>query len=84
MNDRNPAFLQRLTGAILRWADEQHRLAQDEKYWHVAQHDPRVMADIKCALARAQPESPVPASSRSTRKGTMAWLPLWGRHAVEH
>ena len=59
MNDLTPSFLQRVSAAVLRWADEQQRLAEDEQYWQAAQHDPRLMADITCAIARSQTASPV-------------------------
>lgn len=63
------SLLQRMAGALLRWAAEQRRREDDARYWQAALHDPRLMADINCARARAEGESPaqpvvVPAQPR--------------------
>lgn len=80
----NPSFLERAAAALLRWAEEQHRLAEDEKYWQAAQHDPRLMADITCALARGQAEPTVLPSTRWEHSWSALSPLMAARDALSH
>lgn len=57
MTSPTPSFLKRISDAIAHWAAEQRQREQDARYWETAMADPRVMADINCALARSDGES---------------------------
>jgi len=43
-----------IRAAIARWLEKQRRVEEDSRYWQSALNDPRVMADIRCAMARAE------------------------------
>lgn len=82
MTSHRPFFLQRISGAILRWAGEQRRREQDAQYWQAALHDPRIMADINCAIARSEGESvaqPIVVPRRPELSRLVA-----ATHAVSH
>lgn len=72
MNERQPSFLERLTAAVARWAQERRRAADDEQYWRDAQQERGLVTDIDYARARSELAAPVtPARStpsRSTRR----------------
>lgn len=84
MNDPKPSFLERAGAAIRRWASEHQRLTDDERYWQAAQNDPRLMADITCALARAETERPVVPNRRRTPGWSMPSPLVTRRHVVDH
>jgi hypothetical protein len=54
---RTHSFVQRMRATILRYAAEQRRRRQDEQFWQTALADPRIMADITCAMARSGGDS---------------------------
>lgn len=58
MTSPNVSLLQRISGAVLHWVAEQRRREEDALYWQAALDDPRLMADINCARARAEGETP--------------------------
>lgn len=84
MNERKPSLLERITAAVVRWAYEQHRAAEDEKYWQDAQHDPRLVVDINRARERSELEGPVAPSPRPTPCWSMLTPLMPQRGAVDH
>jgi hypothetical protein len=79
MTHRISHSLERVFGAISRWAEQQRRIAEDERYLQAARDDPRMMADITCAIARAQAAAPV----APVRPRALSWVDAVGDHLAE-
>lgn len=82
MRSPNASLPQRIAGAVLRWAAEQRRREEDARYWQAALDDPRLMADINCARARAEGEAaarPVVVARRPQLSALLA-----ASHALSH
>ncbi len=47
------AFVVKLTRQWGEWKDRQYARGQDARMWEVAQQDPRLMSEIRCALQRS-------------------------------
>lgn len=68
------SLLQRISASVLRWDAERRRREQDARYWQSALSDPRLMADITCAIARAQGQpaaQPIAVSKQSSAPARM-------------
>jgi hypothetical protein len=79
MTHPNPTFLETVFGPISRWAEKRRRIAEDQRYLHAARDNPGMMADIACAIARAQAEPPVaPVGQRAK-----TWLDAVAAHFAE-
>lgn len=82
MTSAHPSLLQRVAAAAVRWAAEQRRREEDEQYWQAALNDPRLMADINCAIARSQGTAvaqPIVVPARPQQ----SWL-VAASHALGH
>jgi uncharacterized protein (DUF736 family) len=82
MTSSSPSLLQRIRAGALRWAAEQRRREEDDQYWQAALHDPRLMADIQCAIARAEGASVARAIVVPARP-QQSWL-VAATHALGH
>jgi uncharacterized protein (DUF736 family) len=82
MTSSSPSLLQRISARVLRWAAEQRRREEDEQYWQAALHDPRLMADIHCAIARAEGAS-VARTIVVPPRPQLSWL-VAASHALGH
>jgi hypothetical protein len=78
MTHPNSTLLERVFGAMSRWAERQRRLAEDERYLAAARDDPGMMADIVCAMARAQAEPPLAPGRRPK-----TWIDAVASHFAE-
>lgn len=68
------SLLQRISASVLRWDAQRRRREQDDHYWQSALSDPRLMADITCAIARAEGPAAVQPTVVSKRPPAPARL----------
>jgi|CryBogDrversion2_11_1035321.scaffolds.fasta_scaffold02940_3 hypothetical protein len=47
------AFVEGVSAQWSQWKEARHSKEQDQRMWEVAQHDPRLMSELRCAMQRA-------------------------------